>query len=66
MPQLVPMEKECIMPVLIVLLVLALILGGVGLAVKGLIWLVIIGALLLLAAIVWGVVKRAALFASRK
>ena len=54
------------MTVLIVLLVLALILGGVGLVVKGLIWLVIIGALFLLAAIVWGAVKRAALFASRK
>lgn len=53
------------LPILVLLVVLALIVGGVGLAVKGLVWLLIIAGLLLLAAIVWGVVKRATLFAKR-
>lgn len=47
------------------LVVLALIVGGVGLAVKGLVWLLIIAGLLLLGAVVWGIVKRATLFAKR-
>lgn len=54
------------MPILVLLVILALIFGGVGLAIKGLVWLLIIAGLLLIAAVVWGVVKRATLFASRK
>ena len=54
------------MPVLIALVILALIVGGVSFAVKGLMWLLIIAGVLLVAAIIWGVVKRATLFARRR
>lgn len=54
------------MPLLIALVILALILGGVGFAVKGLMWLLIIAGVLILAAIIWGVVKRATLFARHR
>lgn len=54
------------MPLLIVLVILALILGGVGFAVKGLVWLLIIAGVLIVAAVIWGVVKRATLFARRR
>lgn len=54
------------MPVLIALVILALIVGGFGFAVKGAMWLLIIAGLLIVAAIVWGVLKRATLFARRR
>jgi hypothetical protein len=42
----------------IVLVILALILGGVGLFAKALWWLLIIGGILLLVSIVLGLVQR--------
>lgn len=53
------------MLLLIALIVLALILGGVGLAVHALYWLLIVGAVVLVAALVLGVVRRGSLGAGR-
>ena len=46
------------MLLVVVLLVVALILGGVGLFVEGLKWLLIIGLVLLVASLILGVVDR--------
>ncbi|HJC28182.1 MAG TPA: hypothetical protein H9759_02165 [Candidatus Dietzia intestinipullorum] len=43
---------------LIVLLVIWLALGIIGIAVKGLVWLAVIGAVLFVVTAVWGFVKR--------
>jgi hypothetical protein len=44
----------------IVLLILALLFGGIGLLVEGLFWLLIIGAILLVASLVAGLFRGAA------
>jgi hypothetical protein len=46
------------MGILLVLLVLALIFGGIGLLVEGLMWLLIIAAALVVAGVVMGVLNR--------
>lgn len=48
------------MGIVVVLIILALILGGVGLLVEGLIWLAIIAAAVFVAGILLGVVRRGA------
>ena len=43
------------MPIIIILIILALIFGGVGLLVEGLMWLLIISLALVIAGAVFGV-----------
>jgi hypothetical protein len=45
------------MSLLVVLLILALVFGGIGLLVEGLFWLLVIGAALLIASLVVGVLS---------
>lgn len=46
--------------IIVVLLILGIIFGVFGFVVKGLIWLAIIGIILFIASIVWGVIRRGA------
>jgi hypothetical protein len=46
------------MGLIVVLLILALIFGGIGLLVEGLFWLLIIGAVLLVASLIAGIFTR--------
>jgi hypothetical protein len=48
------------MGLVLVLIVLALIIGGIGLAVKALWWLLIIGAILIVVGAILGFTRRAA------
>jgi hypothetical protein len=45
---------------IIVLIILAIIFGVFGFVVKGLLWLAIIGIVLFLASVIWGIVRRGA------
>ena len=46
--------------IIVVLLILGIIFGVFGFVVKGLIWLAIIGIILLVGSIIWGVIRRCA------
>ena len=46
------------MAILLILLVLFLVVGGLGLAIKGLVWLAIIGGALFLITLIVGAVRR--------
>ncbi|HEY5320528.1 MAG TPA: hypothetical protein VIJ76_06605 [Galbitalea sp.] len=46
--------------IIVVLLILGIIFGVFGFVVKGLIWLAIIGIILFVASIIWGVIRRGA------
>jgi hypothetical protein len=45
---------------IVVLIILAIIFGVFGFVVKGLLWLAIIGIVLFLVSVVWGIVRRGA------
>ena len=49
------------MPLLVILLILFLVVGGIGIAIKGLVWLAIVGLALFVITGVVGWVKRASL-----
>jgi hypothetical protein len=51
-------DRQCMAGIVIALLVLWLILAVLGLVIKGLVWLTIIGVILFLATAVWGWVRR--------
>ncbi|GAC1324326.1 MAG: hypothetical protein NVSMB13_05530 [Mycobacteriales bacterium] len=55
-----PPEREPVMGLLVLLVVLAVVFGVVGLAVKGLIWLLFIGLILLVVSGVLGFTRRGA------
>jgi hypothetical protein len=45
---------------IVILLILGIIFGVFGFVVKGLIWLAIIGIVLFVASVIWGIVRRGA------
>jgi hypothetical protein len=51
-------ERNTAMGILLVLLILALIFGGIGLLVEGLVWMLIIAGALVIAGIVMGMLNR--------
>lgn len=52
------LEREDLMGVVLALVILALLLGGVGLAVHALWWLLVIGAVLLVVSAITGFSRR--------
>jgi hypothetical protein len=45
---------------IVILLILGIIFGVFGFVVKGLIWLAIIGIVLIVASVIWGIIRRGA------
>ena len=51
---------ENMVALIAILLILGIIFGVFGFVVKGLIWLAIIGILLIVASVIWGIIRRGA------
>jgi CHASE2 domain-containing sensor protein len=49
---------ENMVALIVILLILGIIFGVFGFVVKGLIWLAIIGIVLFVASVIWGIVRR--------
>jgi hypothetical protein len=45
---------------IVILIILAIVFGVFGFVVKGLLWLAIIGIVLFVASVIWGIVRRGA------
>ena len=51
---------ETMVALIVILLILGIVFGVFGFVVKGLIWLAIIGIILFVASVIWGIVRRGA------
>jgi membrane-bound ClpP family serine protease len=51
---------ENMVALIAILLILGIIFGVFGFVVKGLIWLAIIGIVLIVASVIWGIIRRGA------
>ena len=55
-----PRSVENMVALIVILLILGIIFGVFGFVVKGLIWLAIIGIVLIVASVIWGIIRRGA------